>query len=380
MILNPSPRAEARPTRWGVLAGVGLLGVAVAVTGVGFSAETPPNPPNVAPSDAPKPADKDKAKDKDKAEKPKSAMERIRDLHQKIATDPNVDLEAMMREQEKLFAEFSREIMQNRGNIPLPPQVLPVFPGDPNNPFGGVGGARIPAIPGAFAAAPQMPQGDGRLGVRVEKPAASLADQLDLPEGQGLVIGEVKADSAASKAGLKTHDILLEFAGKPVPSEPAEFIKTLRSMKADQGVDVVVMRKGRRETIKGIKLPEVRAEARGDANDPFQPPQGVPALPNFPRVAPPPFVEMPRPGAIVDGIQGGRVSRSQMSVNGDSFTMTQQDDARTITITGSREGGSFKPESIVIDDGGQKSKADSLDKVPEKYQDAVKVMLKRLGK
>src|SRR5207244_13124744 len=56
--------------------------------------------------------------------------------------------------------------------------------------------------------------GDMRLGIHVDKPSATLTDQLDLPKGQGLVIAQVVTDSAAAKAGLKANDILLEVDGK----------------------------------------------------------------------------------------------------------------------------------------------------------------------
>src|SRR5262249_57640867 len=95
----------------------------------------------------------------------------------------------------------------------------------------------------------------GRRGVRGEKPTDVLASQLELPHGQGLVCVDVPADSPAGKAGIKPNDILLEVAGKPVPNNRDEFVKSLRDVKPDTAVDIVVMRKGRKETLKGVKLP-----------------------------------------------------------------------------------------------------------------------------
>jgi membrane-associated protease RseP (regulator of RpoE activity) len=97
--------------------------------------------------------------------------------------------------------------------------------------------------------------GSGRLGVHVERPGAALADQLNLPKGKGLVVGEVKAGSAADKAGLKANDVLVEVNGRPVPSDPAAFVRLLDEVKAGTPVDVVVLRKGKQETIKGLTLP-----------------------------------------------------------------------------------------------------------------------------
>src|SRR2546427_795221 len=58
---------------------------------------------------------------------------------------------------------------------------------------------------------------DERLGAMMELPNPTLIEQLDLPKEQGMVLCDVLADSAAAKAGLKPHDILLELNGQPVP-------------------------------------------------------------------------------------------------------------------------------------------------------------------
>src|SRR5206468_613585 len=116
---------------------------------------------------------------------------------------------------------------------------------------------------------------EGRLGVVADKPGATLAEQLDLPQGQGLVVEEVQPNSAAAKAGLKPHDILLELNGKAVPDDVSGLEKQLDEIKADKPVDAVVLRKGKRETIKGLTLPEARVEG--------------PAFPNMPLPALPPL-------------------------------------------------------------------------------------------
>ncbi|MBX6312377.1 MAG: PDZ domain-containing protein [Isosphaeraceae bacterium] len=54
------------------------------------------------------------------------------------------------------------------------------------------------------------------IGVSVSPADEILREQLDLPEGQGLVVTEVVPDSPAAKAGLKKNDILLTFDGKPL--------------------------------------------------------------------------------------------------------------------------------------------------------------------
>jgi S1-C subfamily serine protease len=85
---------------------------------------------------------------------------------------------------------------------------------------------------------------------------------LDLPKNQGLVLEEIGPNSAAAKAGLKSHDILLELNGKPVSSKIEEFARQLADVKPATPVDAVVMRKGKKETVKGLTLPEVKQSER----------------------------------------------------------------------------------------------------------------------
>ncbi len=144
--------------------------------------------------------------------------------------------------------------------------------GFPNVPFGSGG---------TFGFAGSSPQ-NVRLGVAVEKPSETLTEQLELPKDQGLVIRDVMADSAAAKAGLKAHDILLELDGKAVSSNPEEFRKQVEGVKADTPVDAVVLRKGKKETVKGLSLPEAKAAAPGF---PGANPTGLPGLtPAFPAI------------------------------------------------------------------------------------------------
>ena len=73
---------------------------------------------------------------------------------------------------------------------------------------------------------------------------------------------------------MKPNDILLEFNGKPVPNTVHEFVaKLLDNVKADTKVDVVVLRKGKKETINALVVPE---EVKAGANVAF--PQGGAAV------------------------------------------------------------------------------------------------------
>jgi beta-lactamase regulating signal transducer with metallopeptidase domain len=204
--------------------------------------------------------------------------------------------------------------------------------------------------------------GRSRFGAFISKPNEVLAEQLDLPKDQGLVVDEVKADSVAAKAGIKANDIILEFAGKPVSREPADFAKLVNETKADSVFDIVILRKGKKETIKGVKLPELKAEA-GPAGGVFP---GINVDLNIP---PFPFANVPGANAMSITINNGAVS-----------IMSIKDGVR-INITGSLDANG-KPvvSQISVNDGMTSVKADSVDKVPEKYRESVKELLGRIQK
>jgi hypothetical protein len=96
-----------------------------------------------------------------------------------------------------------------------------------------------------------------RGGVRLTKVDADLRAKLGLEEKEGLVVASVDPNSAADKAGLKADDVLIKIAGKSVPSELESFSKLLKDAKVDESADIVVIRKGKEETLKGAKMPAV---------------------------------------------------------------------------------------------------------------------------
>jgi len=126
------------------------------------------------------------------------------------------------------------------------------------------GGGALPfgkppgAVPGKFGRARQ-----GRLGVGVHGPGEALVDQLGLPKGEGLVVGEVRAGSPAAKAGLRANDILLKLGGKAVPSDAARFRDLVEGIEPNAPVDAVILRKGKQQTLKGLTLPAVKKRPRG---------------------------------------------------------------------------------------------------------------------
>jgi hypothetical protein len=249
--------------------------------------------------------------------------------------DLDKDIAEMMRQQRLLMEQQMRQLQQNR-----------------------MGGLRLNLMarrPGEFR------PGDGRLGVRIERPSPTLVDQLNLPDDQGIVVLEVYPETPAAKAGLRANDILLEVAGKPVANEVIALQLMIRDIKPDEKVDMVVLRKGKKETIKEVTLPMPKPEAE------------VPNIENFPMV---PNIRFGlQPGALGEGVRASSVS---ISVNNGEFTIKAVEDGVKYTVIGAKDDGGFQPATIEIDDNGTVHKADKLDKVNEQYRPTIERLLKRI--
>jgi beta-lactamase regulating signal transducer with metallopeptidase domain len=226
--------------------------------------------------------------------------------------------------------------------------------------------------------------GQGRLGVRVSVPSAALADQLDLPKDQGLVIDQVTPESAAAKGGLKNNDILLEFNGKPVPKSIQEFVRSMHEIKADTKVDAVVLRKGKKETIKGLSLPEEKQVGAAAGGFGGMPPGGgfpgsgglkgggfggnQPGMGGFGR-----GFGAGQPGAPgMMGFAGPNTVMTTMYRTDNNYTTRHQEGSLIITVTGTVSDGKAKTNKIHVQDGQVSHEYESLDKVPDQYKDKVK--------
>src|SRR6266545_830111 len=178
-----------------------------------------------------------------------------------------------IKELQKQLVNVNKMVQDLAKQLPaaLPNAIPGGFPGQmPGFPGG---------LPGGFGqACPFAPdQNNNRLGAGLNKPSDVLVEQLDLPRGQGLVLGEVRPGSAAAKAGLKANDILLELGGKAVPNEVGNFVKALNQFKTGEKVDAVVLRKGKKETVKGVTLPDPPRDVPNQIQ--FQFPGAIPGAP-----------------------------------------------------------------------------------------------------
>lgn len=107
----------------------------------------------------------------------------------------------------------------------------------------------IPPVPPVAATPPTPPtppvhhRSRAFLGVEVKPLSAALSEQLNLPEGFGVLVEYVVPGSAAEAAGIKANDILKTLNGQIVTS--AEHLAVLvRSFAEDQEVPLVILHKG----------------------------------------------------------------------------------------------------------------------------------------
>ena len=338
LLTNRAQLARGCPRWWTLTAGMGLLSLAVITSGISLEARADitaiDKTADTVPDSVKEAAKKDQPTKKKDDPTKKEGIDEPNDF--KLAPIP---IEGLDPEQARQFQDKMRQMqehmtrsMQMRGQ----------------QGFG-------------FAF-----RSGGRLGARVQAPTDALIEQLDLTKGQGLVLEQIEPKSAAEKAGLKSHDILLELNGKAVPSDAAKFVTMIDEIKADSAVDAVVLRKGKKETVKGITLPEKKAQ-----QDPFKPfgftaeMNPLPPLPGLPGTQQFGFQVQP-PGAV---------QRSVITTNfrtDDRFTTRHQEGSLVVTVTGKVADGKAAVSQIKIQDGGESKTYESVDKVPEQYRDKVK--------
>ena len=320
MLLKSPKRLERTVSwRWTLATAGGLLALAVVAAGIGPRADASPGKADVQKSPAaPAP------QDKDKQDAPKPPQPPATPFPPGGGGFPSEDQREMMQ-----------RMMRQRG---------------------GMGGFSF--------------GGHSRLGVMVHSPSEALVDQLDLPKGQGLVIGQVIPDTPAAKAGLKPNDILLELGGKAVPNNQGEFVRQVQEIKADAKVDAVVLRKGKKETIKDLTLPEEKQPrgfgfGGGAGQGGFQPfGEGNP--------------QFGRPGGFgggqpgMMGFGGPNTVMTTVTRTNERFTTRHQEGSLIITVTGTVTDGTSKTNKIHVQDGQATHDYESIDKVPEQYRDKVK--------
>jgi len=250
---------------------------------------------------------------------------------------------ADMKEFQRAVEEMQRQMMEQMQQM----QVVPGFPGGGFFPGNGL---RFGMDPRGRVMGRQNV--NMRLGIRIERPSPVLTEQLDLPAKKGIVVTDVVPDSAAAKGGIKANDIILEIGGKSVASDAMELQNLMDEIKPDQKVDVLVLRKGKKETLKGVELPQPR-----EPENPFRAGKNL------------------RLQLAPQGLQGGDNVRQSIQIVNGEFTIKLSENGIDYTVIGNTVDGAAKATSITIVDDGVTTKTDALDKVSKKYRATVERIL-----
>jgi serine protease Do len=276
-----------------------------------------------------------------------------------MARNPT-DAEAM-----QLFQEAQelllKALVNGRGGLPMPDLVFP-----------NLGGGRAPVE--RF-----------RLGVRLEKPSALVAEQLGL-EGKGVAVTSVVPNSPAEKAGIRANDIILEFAGQPVADSPEEFTKRVNDTKPGDKVDIVLLRKGKKIELKAVELPAARELPRFERQAPL-PGFPDPFLPDGPQGG---LIPLLQPAVPALPFEKGRLelepnrratnSVAVSDVNG-QVTIKAVQEGVNYVITGTRRDDGLAVEKVTITDGDKKSvEVASLKDVPKEYEATVQKLIQSAAK
>jgi len=224
-----------------------------------------------------------------------------------------------------------------------------------------------------------------RLGTTFAPVPDAVREQLDLPDGVGLLVDSVDPGSPAAAAGLKRFDILTRFNDQIVCN--ADQLATLIKLRKPGPVPLTILRGGRERKIQVI-LPQADpaddemplAEAPGPALG-FAP--GAGNLPGDLQKQMEDLARQLQKQPFGAGGGGGRSRTTRMSVSpqGNERIDTESDGATTIEIR--QSAGKFTVE--IRGGDGAKVHAGKLDteadrrRVPEAYRDRVERLLEEIG-
>ena len=228
-----------------------------------------------------------------------------------------------------------------------------------------------------------------RLGTTFAPVPDAVREQLDLPEGVGLLVDAVEPGSSAAVAGLKRFDILTRFNDQIVCN--ADQLATLIKLRKPGPVPLTILRGGRERKIQ-VTLPQVDpaddemplAEAPGPA--PGFAPGFAPGAGNLPGDLQKQMEDLARqlqkqPFGAGGGGGRSRTTRMSVSPQGNERIDTESDGATTIEIR--QSAGKFTVEIRGAD--GAKIHAGKLDteadrrRVPEAFRDRVERLLEEIG-
>lgn len=270
---------------------------------------------------------------------------------------------------------------------PMPPKAET----PPRRPFddadeGDMRGDGAVANRAADRARPASPR---RLGATFAPVPDAVREQLDLPDGVGLLVDSVEPGSPAVAAGLKRFDILTRFNDQIVCN--ADQLATLIKLRKPGPVPLTILRGGRERKIQ-VTLPQADpaddeaplAEAPGVA--PGFPPGFAPGAGNLPGDLQKQVEDLARqlqqqPFGAGGGAGRSRTTRMSVSPQGNERIDTESDGTTTIEIRQS----AGKSTVEIRGGDGAKIHAGKLDtdadrrRVPEEFRGRVERLLEEIG-
>ena len=106
----------------------------------------------------------------------------------------------------------------------------------------------MPLMPSIPSMGEIFAPGTPRLGIDAQDLNGELGKYFGAPEGEGVLIRDVRSGSPAEKAGLKAGDVIIKLSGERVRN--ASDLRTgLRGKRESKTVDVVILRKGTEITL-----------------------------------------------------------------------------------------------------------------------------------
>jgi serine protease Do len=98
----------------------------------------------------------------------------------------------------------------------------------------------------------------GFLGVRIQNVTPELANQFQLHDSKGALIGDVVSGGPADKAGLKAGDVVVQYNGKPI-EDSHRLQLAVAETKPNTTVPVEILRDGHKQTVE-IKVKELEGK------------------------------------------------------------------------------------------------------------------------
>jgi len=87
------------------------------------------------------------------------------------------------------------------------------------------------------------------LGIHLLEPDEDLAAYFSVKAGEGVLVTKVEKETPAARAGLKPGDVIVQMADKAV-MKSKDIHEALAVLKKGDNIDIIVVRRGKRETLK----------------------------------------------------------------------------------------------------------------------------------